>query len=106
VWQIKFSPNGTRFATFGKDNIIYIWQITKTSRGQSSQSGILSQKQSGKYKIKCSHEIKGHTKIITSLNWSYTQDDKAAWLVTTSHDSSIKVWDSAKGGRLVVEILG
>lgn len=30
VWQVKFSPNGTRFATIGKDNIIFLWSITKT----------------------------------------------------------------------------
>lgn len=29
VWQVKFSPGGTRFASIGKDNILYVWSITK-----------------------------------------------------------------------------
>lgn len=31
VWQVKFSPCGTRFATIGKDNLIFIWSISRNT---------------------------------------------------------------------------
>jgi len=64
----------------------------------------VSHRSGSKYRIKCTHEIKAHLKTITSLNWSHTSDDKSSWLVTTSADSSVKIWDASRTGRLVVEI--
>jgi WD40 repeat protein len=27
VWQVKFAPSGTRFASVGKDNVIFLWTL-------------------------------------------------------------------------------
>ena len=104
VWQVKFSPSGTKIATIGKDNFIYIWSISKQTSNipsgttfKPSNSGINNK---NKYRIKCTHEIKGHSKQINSINWS--SDDK--WIVTASHDQTAKVWDAQRSGKLVVEI--
>jgi len=29
VWMVKFAPSGTRFASVGKDNVIFLWSLQK-----------------------------------------------------------------------------
>ena len=84
VWQTKFSVDGSMLATIGKDNLLYIWTITKTLTT---------------YRIKCTHEIRGHTKQVNCMNWS--PDGKL--IVTASHDFTAKIWDT-KTGALTLEI--
>ena len=77
VWQVKFSPSGAKLATVGKDNILYLWTINKViaTNQKSTSKGI-------KYRVKCTHEIRGHNKQVNALNWSVGVEDK--WLVTAS----------------------
>ncbi len=104
VWQVKFSPCGTRLASIGKDNLIFIWSISKPVTCKSLTK---------RYRFKCTLEIRGHTKIISSLNWSFTpspdEQQKTggapSWLVTSSHDGSVRVWDAARTGRNLLEIV-
>ena len=53
-----------------------------------------------KYRIKCTHEIRAHSKQINSLNWTNTDD---RWIVTTSADYTAKIWDS-RSGKLACDI--
>ncbi|MFS8159752.1 MAG: WD40 repeat domain-containing protein [Candidatus Roizmanbacteria bacterium] len=54
----------------------------------------------GQYRIKCTHEIKGHSKDILALNFTNTDD---RWIVTCGKDCQARVWDT-KSGKLVVEL--
>lgn len=87
VWNVKFSASGNRLASVGKDHLIYIWSISKINNN---------------FKIKCTHEIKGHQKNILALNWTNTDD---RWLITAGSEFVAKVWDS-KTGALVMELKG
>ena len=87
VWNVKFSSTGNRLASVGKDQLLYIWSITKVNN---------------EFKIRCTHEIKGHTKNILALNWTNTDD---RWVITAGTESVAKVWDS-KTGALVMELKG
>jgi len=90
VWLVKFSPSGLKIASIGKDCVLYLWSISKAP-GLSKAN---------QYKIKCSHEIRGHAKQVNALNWSH---DESELVVTASADKTVKIWDS-KTGRLVLDI--
>lgn len=96
VWNVKFSPSGNRLASVGKDHFVYIWSFQKIPIVQSSQftSQMNSQSQLCKYKIKCTHEIHGHSKNILALNWTNTDD---RWVITAGSEGIAKVWDSKSG---------
>jgi WD40 repeat protein len=29
IWNVKFSPSGNRLASVGKDNMVYLWSLSK-----------------------------------------------------------------------------
>lgn len=95
VWSVKFSPSGKKLASMGKDNIIFLWSFMQTLDNSKLQKSCQY-----KYKIKCTHEIRGHSKQINSINWTNTDD---RWLISASHDQTAKIWDS-KSGRMVMEL--
>lgn len=82
VWNVKFSPSGNRLASVGKDNTLILWSLTKIG---------------AKYRIKCTHEIKCHSKNVLALNWTNTDD---RWVITAGCENNARIWD-AKTGRLV-----
>lgn len=88
VWLVRFSPSGQRLATVGKDHLLCLWSLTK-------QKG-------DRYRVRCTHEIRGHARQINALAWS-TLAEADRWVVTASLDKTAKVWD-ARSGRLACEV--
>lgn len=104
VWIIKFSNSGNRLATIGKDNVLVIWQFIKiaNSTDQAANNVLNNNKHGGggrnhhappnhKYRIKCTHEIKGHKQSILALNWTNTDD---RWLISAGSDKVAHIWDT------------
>lgn len=75
VRAVAFSPDGSRLAVAGEDNLIYLLD-TKDGRE------IL--------------QIKGHTDVVTSITWS----PDGSRLASGSDDRSVRIWDAATGRQL------
>ena len=75
VVRVTFSPDGTRIASAGTDDIVKIWE---------TDSG------------KLVHRLKGHKAEVHSVAFS----PDGTLVVSGSHDKTIKLWDAATG-RLI-----
>lgn len=76
VRSIAFSPNGDRFASVSKDNIIRVWD---TSNGM------------------CLLSFQGHVAQINSV--AFSPDNKQ--IITSSNDKTIRLWDTVSGKELM-----
>ena len=81
---------------------MYIWQFTKITDHNNTNRSQFSKAPSHKYKIKCTHEIKGHKHDVVTLNWTNTDD---SWIVTGGVDKVARIWDT-KTAKPVCEMVG
>mmetsp|Transcript_7506 Transcript_7506/g.5701 ORF Transcript_7506/g.5701 Transcript_7506/m.5701 type:complete len:144 (+) Transcript_7506:669-1100(+) len=94
VWIVRFSNSGKKLATVSKDNLICLWSLNYDNIQSSATKNL------GKLKVKCTHEIKGHSKETLALSWT-NQDDR--YIVTCGKDHMVRMWDT-KSGRMRLEI--
>jgi len=80
VWYVKFSNDGTHFASTSKDHSIIFWKISKTA-------------QLNELKITLLYKIKAHQKDIQSIDWSKSNQ----YLLSSSTDTTAKIWELASG---------
>ena len=70
---IAFSPDGTKLATAGEDNVARVWTVP-----EGEQAFVLS----------------GHTAALTK-GLAFSPDGK--WIATASADQTVRIWDAADG---------
>ncbi|EGC37333.1 hypothetical protein DICPUDRAFT_46602 [Dictyostelium purpureum] len=83
VWFITFSNDGKKLASCSRDNNIIIWDMSPIYLDEPSEPKVL-------------HTLSGHTKEVSHLAWS--PNDK--YLLSTSNDSTTKLWNPADGTLL------
>jgi WD40 repeat protein/predicted Ser/Thr protein kinase len=77
TWAVTFSPDGTRLASGGEDNLARLWDAA-----------------TGALRATC----RGHTSKVLSVAFS----PDGTRLVTTSSDGTVRQWDAATGSQVEV----
>ncbi|MEL6161754.1 MAG: AAA family ATPase [Cyanobacteria bacterium J06627_32] len=95
VRSLSFSPDGQWLVSSGDDNIIRVWSLAELTAKAQNQTQNRAQSNSAEPATELTEpatELTGHTDWVQSLQ--FTPDGK--WLLSGSHDKTIRVWDWAQ----------
>ncbi|KAF5310672.1 hypothetical protein D9619_007721 [Psilocybe cf. subviscida] len=94
VNQIRVNSSGTRLASCSDDGTAYIWNVEDLGRSAETIPGLSTSEQV---------VLKGHNHSVSTVTWCVDHPEGTnELLVTSSLDSTVRLWDSVTGQCLHV----